>query len=222
MKRLHLLFTGIILLVLSTIVKADEGEFVSLFNGKDLTGWHHTDGATVETENITGYVVDDGIVRCDKGGKFLYTPEKYKNFVFKLEYRLPPAGNNGVGIRANVPGNPAFDGMEIQLLDDTAEVYKTLEDYQYNGSVYGILPAKTGHLKPQGEWNEMEITAIGSKIKVVLNGETIVDGDIKEATKDGNPDKREHHGLHNAFGHIVLCGHGDPVEFRGMAVKVLD
>ncbi|MEZ6046951.1 MAG: DUF1080 domain-containing protein [Planctomycetaceae bacterium] len=222
MKRLHLLVTGLVLLALSAFLKAEEEGFVSLFNGKDLAGWHHTGGEKIETENISGYIVEEGVIRCVTGGHFLFTPEKYKNFVFRLEYRLPAGGNNGIGIRSTIPGNPAFDGMEIQLLDDTADQYKDLHDYQYNGSVYGVIPAKTGFMNPLGEWNSIEVTAKDTKIKVVLNGETIVDGDIKEATKDGIMDEREHPGLFNESGHIVLCGHGDPVEFRNIRVKVLD
>ncbi|MCA9041549.1 MAG: DUF1080 domain-containing protein [Planctomycetaceae bacterium] len=219
MKRVHLVLTSLTLLLFSALASAGEEGFVSLFNGQDVSGWHHLAGDKTETEGITGYVVNDGIIKCAEGGKFLFTPEKYADFVFRLEYRLPEGGNNGVGIRSSIPGNPAFDGMEIQLLDDTAEKYKALGDYQYNGSVYGVIPAERGHLNPVGEWNKMEITAIGSKIKVVLNGATIVDGDIVEATKNGILDKREHPGLFNETGHIVLCGHGDPVEFRNISVK---
>ncbi|QDU79092.1 hypothetical protein Pla110_07960 [Polystyrenella longa] len=219
MKRVHLVLTSLSLLVLSALASAGEEDFVKLFDGGDLSAWHHEGADGIQTENITGYVVEDGILRCGPGGKYLLTPDKYEDFVFRLDYRLPEGGNNGVGIRTTIPGNPAFDGMEIQLLDDTAEKYNALADYQYNGSVYGILPAKRGHLKPLGEWNEMEITAIGSKVKVVLNGTTIVDGDIVEATKNGPLDKREHPGLLNETGHIVLCGHGDPVEFRNIRVK---
>ncbi len=112
--------------------------FVSLFDGISLTGWQ---GAT------DGYTVVDGAIQClpGKGGNLL-TEKEFSDFELRMEFRLPPGGNNGVGLRAPAQGHVATEGIEIQILDNTAEKYKTLAPYQYHGSVYGLIPAKRGYL----------------------------------------------------------------------------
>lgn len=189
----------------------EEG-YVSLFNGKDLTGW---------VGDTKGYEVKDGAIVCKPGGN-LYTKDGYANFSFRFEFKLPPAGNNGIGIRTPLGGDGAYAGMEIQILDDRHPQYKEIQPYQAHGSIYGIVPAKRDHLKPVGEWNEEEIIANGRQITVILNGVTIVDANLDEATKDGTMDGKEHPGLSRTTGHIGFLGHGDVVEFRNIRVKTLD
>jgi hypothetical protein len=193
--------------------KEKKAGFVALFNGKDLDGWM---GAT------KGYVVESGNLVCLKeGGGNLFTKKTYSDFNFRFEFKLEPRANNGLGIRAPLEGNPAYDGIELQILDNTAEQYAKLQPYQYHGSVYGVVPAKRGHLKPVGEWNSQEVTAVGSRVKVFLNGTTIVDADIDEASKGGTIDKRDHPGLKRPKGHFGFLGHGSRIEFRNIRVKNL-
>ncbi len=189
--------------------------FELLFNGKNLDGW---------IGNKTDYVVEDGIIIIypDKGGKGnLLTEKEYANFNFRFEFQLTPGANNGLGIRAPKEGDAAYKGMELQILDNTADKYKDLHEYQYHGSVYGVIPAKRGFLKPVGEWNEQEVVANGNTIKVILNGEVIVEGNIKEARKGGTLDGKKHPGLKNKKGHIGFLGHGDIVRFRSIRIKEL-
>jgi Domain of Unknown Function (DUF1080) len=188
--------------------------FKSLFDGKTLDGWV---GAT------TGYEVQDGAITCipSKGGN-LYTAGEYGNFVFRFEFKLTPGANNGLGLRAPLEGDAAYVGMESQILDDTAEAYKNIKPWQHHGSIYGVVPAKTGFLKPVGEWNTEEVTCNGRKVKIVLNGETIVDADLDEATKDGTIDGNKHPGLERTKGHIGFLGHGHKVQFRNIRIKPLD
>ena len=87
--------------------------------------------------------------------------------------------------------------MEIQILDNDATMYKDLHDYQFHGSVYGVMAAKRGFLKPTGEWNSEQIIARGNRIKVILNETTILDGDIAKASENGTPDHEKHPGLKN-------------------------
>lgn len=190
--------------------KSEEG-FVSLFNGKDLTGW---------VGDTKGYVVENGEMVCKPGGN-IYTEKEYADFVYRFEFKMTPGANNGVGIRALLSGDAAYAGMEIQILDDRDPKYKEIHDYQAHGSVYGIVPAKRDHLKPIGEWNTEEITAKGRHITVVLNGVTIVDADLDKATEKGTLDGKEHPGLKNTKGHIGFLGHGDVLWFRNMRVKDL-
>jgi len=193
--------------------KSDEG-YVSLFDGKTLTGWQG---------DVKGYSVADGAIVCqEKGGGFLYTDKEYADFSLRIEFKLTPGANNGIGLRVPLnKSDPAYAGMEIQVLDDTSDKYKSIKDYQHHGSVYGIVPAKTGHLKPVGEWNSEEITLRGKLITVVLNGETIVSADLAQASTPKTIDGREHPGLARDKGHICFCGHGAHVEFRNVRVKEL-
>jgi hypothetical protein len=174
--------------------------------------------------NLVDYAMEDGCIVLSADTKFggnLYTKKEYANFIYRFEFQLTPAANNGVGIRTPPEGDAAYVGMEIQILDSEHPVYKNLEEYQYHGSVYGIIPAKRGYLKPVGEWNTQEIFADGNHIKVTLNGTVILDGDLKEATKNGTTDKKNHPGLFNKSGHIGFLGHGSPLKFRHIRIKEL-
>lgn len=189
--------------------------FISLFNGKNLDGW---------TGNKAGYEVENGAIVVNPGsgsGGNLYTEKEFENFVMRFQFKLTPGANNGIGIRAPLEGDAAYVGMEIQVLDNTADEYKDLHPYQYHGSVYGVIPAKRGYLKPVGQWNEEEIRAEGTKIKVTLNGHVIVDGDIAPSIANGTMDHKSHPGLRNKKGHIGFLGHGSVVYFRDIQVKPL-
>jgi hypothetical protein len=118
-------------------------------------------------------------------------------------------------------GDAAYAGMELQILDNTAAIYADLEPYQYHGSVYGVIPARRGFLRPVGEWNYQEVTARGTKIRIVLNGAVIVDGDIAEASVNGTIDGKDHPGLSNSKGYIGFLGHGSLVRFRNIRIKEL-
>lgn len=188
----------------------EEPGFAPLFNGKDLTGW---------TGDTRGYAAEDGKLVCRPGGN-LYTARQYTNFVLRFEFRLTPGANNGIGIRTPLYQDAAYAGMEIQVLDDSADQYKTLHPYQFHGSIYGVVPSERGHQAAVGEWNREEISAIGSRIKVVLNGATIVDADVARIRQtDQIQDLGQHPGLRNKAGHIGLLGHGSVVEFRNLRVQ---
>ena len=189
--------------------------FRPLFDGKSLEGWA---GAT---EN---YEVVDGAIRCKprKGG-VLYFNKELSDFVARVEFRLPPGGNNGLAIRypGGTAGDPAYVGMcELQVLDNTSEKYAKLDPRQYHGSVYGIVAAKRGYLRPVGEWNFQEVTVKGSNIKVELNGTVIVDADVSKVHE--YMANTPHPGKDRTSGYFGFAGHGDPVEFRAVAIKPLD
>lgn len=195
---------------------AVEEGFVPLFNGKDLTGWTYTSKAG------EGYQVDPatGDVYCTrKDGGQLFTDKQYGDFALRFEFRLEENGNNGVAIRAPRQGRIAYEGIEIQVLDDAGSEYTKLRPTQYHGSIYDVVPAKRGAQLPAGEWNEQEIIAKGRQITVKLNGQTIVDANLDEVTDPAVLQK--HPGLQNTTGHIGLLGHGRKVEFRNMRIKDL-
>lgn len=189
--------------------------FEMLFDGTDLDKWTGSDSYTINESGELWVNPESG-----SGGNF-YTKEEFGDFVFRFEFKLTEGANNGVGIRTPLKGDAAYQGMEIQILDDSADVYKNLKEFQYHGSVYGIIPAIRGSLNPVGEWNTEEIRIQGSKIKVTVNGKVIVDGDLKEATRNGALDGKDHPGLNRSSGHIAFLGHGSEVFFRNIRVKKL-
>jgi len=154
----------------------------------------------------------------------LFTEKQYSNFILRFEFQLTPGANNGLGIRTPLTGDAAYAGMELQILDNGAEIYKNLKPYQYHGSVYGVIPAKRGFLNPVGEWNYQEVHAIGNQIKVNLNGETILDGNIAKASNNGalTIDNRDHPGLLNKSGYIGFLGHGSSLKFRNIRIKNME
>lgn len=191
--------------------------FRILFDGQNMHEW---------IGNTQDYVMEDGTITLYPGnghGGNLYTKDEFDNFVFRFEFKLTPGANNGLGIRTPTEGDAAYVGMELQILDNDAPIYSKLEPYQYHGSVYGVIPAKRGALKPTGEWNYQEVVADGNHIKVILNGQVIVDGDIAKASNNGKAtmDHKEHPGLLNKSGHIGFLGHGSEVSFRNIRIKEL-
>ena len=190
-------------------------DFVSLFNGENLDGW---------VGNKTSYRAENGMIVIDPqgtGGGNLFTEKEYGDFTLRFEFQLTPGANNGLGIHAPLEGDAAYVGKELQILDNTAEKFAELQEYQYHGSVYGVIPAKRGFLKPVGEWNSQEVIVNHPHIKIILNGETILDGDYLEASKNGTADHKDHPGLQRSSGHIGFLGHGDVVRFKNISIKEL-
>jgi hypothetical protein len=202
---------GLLAMVLPT--HAQGRGWTQLFDGTTLNGWKLMGGTG------PGYIVRDGAIVCpSNGGGNLMTERPYSDFVFRFEFKLAKGGNNGVAIRCPIDGHPAYDGMEIQILDDRDEMYKDIKPWQAHGSIYNVVAAKRDALKPVGEWNKEEITANGRKIKVVVNGKTIVDADLNSVT--GQILTAEHAGMLRRSGHIGFAGHGpSEVQFRNIWIK---
>ncbi|GIX05337.1 MAG: hypothetical protein KatS3mg114_1206 [Planctomycetaceae bacterium] len=188
-------------------------EFVQIFNGKNLDGW---------TGAVDNYeVTEEGSMRCKTGrGGVLHTVKPYADFIVRLEFKLPPAGNNGLAIRYPGHGDAAYDGMtELQVLDSEHPKYANLDARQYHGSAYGMVPAHRGYLRPVGQWNFQEVTVQGSKIRVELNGQVILDTDLATVTEFLA--NRPHPGKDLKQGFFGFAGHNDPVEFRNIRIREL-
>jgi hypothetical protein len=190
----------------------EEG-FISLFDGRTLAGWKGGAGA---------YTVENGAIVCVAGGRGnLLTEKEYADFHLRFQFKLTPGANNGLGIRCpmSTEGNLHIEGIELQIIDDSAEKYKTLKPYQYHGSIYGLVPAKTGSLKPVGEWNDQEVIARGPHIQVLVNGKTIIDANLAETLKEKTLDGVDHPGAVRKKGHLGFLGHGDRIEVRNIRIK---
>ena len=175
----------------------------SLFDGKDLTGWIGQ-----------GYIVEDGTILCTPEGKTLMTTEVFSNYILEFDFKLPPGGNNGLGIHYPGTGDGAYTGMEIQILDHSDPKYKDLKDYQFNGSLYTLAPAKPSGLKPVGEWNHEKVSVSGASLAVELNGEMILRANLDDLSLR-NP---EHAGVKRRSGQIAFLGHGDRVAFKNIKI----
>lgn len=213
-----------------TELSADEvaDGFKLLFDGRSM---HNFTGNTVD------YTPENGVIQvsaCYGSGGNLYTKDEYSDFIFRFEFCFDEPGvNNGVGIRTPMGVDAAYEGMEIQILDHDCPIYAGLMDYQVHGSVYGVIPAKRIVHRAIGEWSTEEIRVVGDHITVTVNGDVILDGDIREACQghsiapDGsevNPytvDHRNHPGLFNKKGHIGFLGHGSGLKFRNIRIKDL-
>ena len=189
--------------------------FESLFNGKDLTGWQVNQGG-----NIKVWGAENGILYVNgSGGGWLMTDKEYGDFELRVEFKIPPKGNSGVALRSPLKGDPAYAGMEIQILDNQwyQENYKGLKPTQHTGSIYGVVPPSKDVTKPVGEWNKYRITAKGRQVTIELNGTKIVDADLD----DHKDHFKDHPGLLREKGHLGLQSHDGRVEFRNIYVKPL-
>ena len=200
---------------LCTAAFAQDPGFKPLFDGMTLNGWKLVGGVG------PGYIVKDGTIVCPKeGGGNLFTEQVYSNFALRFEFKLTAGANNGVGIRAPYEGDTAYEGMEIQILDHDDPQYKGwLKPAQHHGSVYDVFAAKTGFLKPLGEWNAEEIIASGRHIKVTLNSTVITDANLDDVKDQAI--LKKHPGLARTDGHVGFLGHGSHVEFRNIRIKEL-
>ena len=193
----------LLLAALITPLAAEEPVSRPLFNGMDLTGW-----------NGQNYIVEDGAIVSTPKGRNLVTEETFTNYILEFEFKLPPAGNNGLGIHYPGEGDGAYTGMELQILDNTAKKYAKLKDYQFHGSLYTLQAAKREGLKAVGEWNQQKVTVNGSSVIVVLNGVEILNANLDELAK-AHP---KHKGVLRRSGHIAFLGHGNKVAFRNIRI----
>ena len=219
-RRLFFLPLAAVLCVLSSLAPPMRRPPVSrpCSTARTSTGWKVHAGKMEVWSADKGMIVVDG-----RGGGWLMTEKEYGDFELRLEYRLPKRGNSGVALRAPLQGDPAYQGMEIQVLDD--ENYKGIKPTQYTGSIYDVVPPSKHVSKPAGEWNTMRIVAKGRQITIELNGTKIVDANLDEY-KDrvkADPEKKlaAHPGLLRTTGHLGLQSHDGRVEFRNLFVKPL-
>jgi len=184
----------------------------NLFNGLDLTGWKLIDGKD------GNWGVEQGLLyTTGDGGGWLSTAREYDNFSLDLDFRLSEGGNSGVFLRSPRQGDPAYTGMEIQVLDDYADEYASLQPWQNCGSIYGVQAPSLRASKKAHEWQHYHIVAVGPHVSVTLNDQLIVDADLTS-----HMDKESTHpGLKRRSGFIGLQSHTRRVEYRNITLKEL-
>jgi hypothetical protein len=194
--------------------KVPEG-FTSIFNGENLDGWK-------PTGKKEAWTTEPGLIVCKGGGGgWLLTEKEYGNFELRCEYKWSEkGGNSGVALRAPEKGDPAYVGMEIQLIDDEnyLEVHKyKLQDWQKTGAIYNVQAPKLQNNKPIGEWNSVRIVADGRKVTVVLNDKELVNANLD----DYKDIYEKHPGLTREKGRVGFQSHDGRVDFRSVYIKEL-
>ncbi|MBN2308235.1 MAG: DUF1080 domain-containing protein [Candidatus Hydrogenedentes bacterium] len=191
--------------------EAAEG-FYPLFNGTDLDGWW------IRGSNQKAFAAADGMLMItgEGGGDWIFTDREYENFVLRYEYKLPPeGGNSGVGIRATKEGNPAFSGMEIQVLTPGWET-----EWQRAGALYSTVPPAVQADNPAGEWNAVEVLCDGPRIRTIMNGQQLYD--VKTTDYTEQKDWQKPLTDRAKRGHIAIQDHGGGnIAFRNIRIKPL-
>ncbi len=213
---MRLAIVSLLVLVASTTLAEENDGFKPLFDGKSLAGWEVRPDLPNKPAAPDEWTVKDGMIVANKGASWLRTQDQYGDFVLRVEWRLPVNGNSGVFLRVpelKAGERPHLKGIEIQILDDAGPEYAgKLQAYQYSGSIYGAVPAKSTKHKGAGEWNTYEITCKGDTITVVFNGEKVAEGNMSELAELKDRPRR---------GYIGLQNHSTPVEFRKVEIKEL-
>jgi len=188
-------------------INITEVGYQPLFNGNDLAGWEGAGGDAAKC-----WAVEDGaIVGLQKKGPWLRSTEQFGDYNLRLEYKVEEGGNSGVFIRVPESGNHHGKdaGIEVQILDDSAEKYAKLKPYQYCGSLYGIAPSTEHVGHSPGQWNQLEINCAGDHYTITHNGMVIVDADEKTFPAVTERLKKGFLGLQN---------HGGGVAFRNLRI----
>jgi hypothetical protein len=170
-----------------------QDKFVALFATDGApTGWRVGEWNDVSKSPTNGakWLVKDGVLYgSDPRGTWLISEREYGDFILEYEFKLGPRGNSGCALRAPLAGDPAFDGMELQMADYRYNTNAT--EAELTGGLYRALAPKKQVYKPE-EWNSYHIELRGSHIKVVLNDQLIQDVDLNTQTNgvkrhDGSP-----------------------------------
>lgn len=166
---------------------------INVFNGKDLSGWH-VDGEKNQ------WVVKDGILTSPESGSNLITDEKFEDFKLHVEFRYPKGSNSGIYLRGR---------YELQIEDD-----KGLDPMDiYIGGVYGFLEPNENAAKDAGEWQTYDITLIGRRVTVTLNGKTVITDATIPGITGGALDSKE-----GEPGPFMIQGDHGPIEYRSFVV----
>src|SRR4051794_21986985 len=206
--------TAVVAVQAASLAAETEAGFTNLFDGSTLNGWIRLDTRGAD------YFVTNGVIVCpENSGGDLLTKQEYSDFLLRLEYKLETGGKNGGAIRGPHSTNKLTDlGGGIQMLDDKAPKHANIQPWQFNGSIYGIVPARNGTPKV-GDWNTEEITCVGRHYKIVLNDQVIVDADLNEVN---DPEVlKTHPGMLRDRGHLGFLGHWSRTEFRNIRIKEL-
>ena len=216
----------VVALLASATFAAEDG-FVELFPDeaalKDWTVARWNDVSQAPEQEVRWKVEKGVLTSGEPRGTWLMSKKEYGDFVLEFEFKLTERGNSGLALRAPLKGDPAFDGMELQMADYR---YNTeAKDSELTGGIYRAIAPKKQVYKPT-EWNKYQVTLDGSLLKVVLNDTVIHDLDLE----DQEQEVKRHDGTiaprvrdrprkgHIGFQELSRDGN---VQIRGARIKVL-
>ncbi len=206
MKKIFL----VILIALAPLLSAEDKRWVTLYNGKDLTGWQTTGNWLPQKDGSLLIKPRPGERGWQRYSAYLWSEKNDKDFVLHVEYKYPPKGNSGIHFRVGHLKNPVNTGIEAQVLDSFGK--KKVGPHDHGGIIRTVGASKNMSKKP-GEWNTMIVTCKGPHLKVKLNGEQIVDIQLDKTPMKNRP----------LEGYIGLQDHGQPnnLHFRNIKIKEL-
>ena len=167
---------------------------IEIFNGKDLTGW-----AADPPGRASRWSVEGGVLKNSGSGANLITSQKFTDFKLHMEVRYPRGGNSGVYLRGR---------YEVQIEDTPKRDWAETIDL---GGVYGFLAPNEYAATGAGTWQTVDITLIGRRVTIVLNGKTVVNDQIIPGITGGALDSAE-----GEPGPIYLQGDHTAVEYRSI------
>ncbi len=229
MRARHFCFVGVVPLLFTLAARADDDGFVDLFADEGIPeGWivRPWNDLAGETPSNSEWQVEDGVLHPGRErGTWLVSEREYENFILEFEILLTERGNSGVALRAPMFGDPAFDGMEMQMADFR---YNTdAKENELTAAIYrGITPSQ--QLYQPTEWNHFVIELNGRHLKVTLNDEVVQDINLDDYDQptlrhDGSeapPIKDRPTSGHIGFQH--LSRNNEPVQIRNVRIRELE
>jgi hypothetical protein len=194
--------------------------WILMFDGKSVDGW------MCGTKPMPAKQVVDGTLNTAKQGAYVnHYDRKFGDFHFSCDYKFEKGCNSGIFLRIGKPGDGGIGrGFEVQVFDSFGKAKADVHDC---GALYELKAPTKNMVKAPGEWNHCEVVCEGPKVKVLLNGEWVIDADFDQWDKPNlNPD-----GTKNKFkwafkdapreGYIGLSDHGHPCYYKNIKVRPL-
>ena len=205
---------------------AEDANFKPLLAEGDLKKWHVSDWSNVATpQKVEGepWSFEDGVLMGLNKRTWLYSDKDYADFVLKFEWKVSEGANGGLGLRFPPNGDPAYQGMEIQMIDADRYYQDGGRPEQRSGAIYDLIAPKDPAAKPAGEWNSYEVTCKGDHVQLVWNGKKVLDVDLsQQKQKVAGRDDAEPLAERPRRGRIGFQNLNGTVTIRNPMIKVLD
>jgi len=223
MRRAQIIFLVGAVCCASVLHAADNG-FAPLFGNEGWKGWKVSDWSDLRTpQKVQGtpWKLENGVLYGLNKRTWIMSPDQYGDFVLKLETKITRGSNGGIGLRFPPEGDPAYTAMEIQVVDHKVYYRGRSLPKQRTGSIYDEIAPSKDIVKPVGQWNSWEITARGSRVEIVLNGEKIIDVDLSRESK-ARQQKGPALAERPLRGHIGFQNLNGSITLRNIRIKKLD